>query len=42
VFDVLADGDLPDYANWSGYAAVHALNLQHVYAELEREDFASR
>ena len=42
VFDVLADGDLPDYANWSGYAAVHPLNLQHVYAELEREDFASR
>jgi len=42
VFEVLSDGDLPAYAGWVRYADGHALNIQHVYAELEKEDFATR
>ncbi len=42
VFDVLADGELPDYRDWVRYADAHLLNIQHVYSELEREDFRSR
>lgn len=42
VFDVLADGELPAYAGWVRYAEAHPLNIQHVYAELEKEDFATR
>lgn len=42
VFEVLADGELPRYARWSRYGEVQPLNIQHVYAELEKEDFAAR
>ena len=42
VFEVLGDGDLPAYAGWVRYAEVHSLNIQHVYAEMEKEDFATR
>ena len=42
VFEVLGDGDLPAYGGWVRYAEVHSLNIQHVYAELEKEDFATR
>lgn len=42
VFEVLADGDLPTFAGWVRYADTQLLNIQHVYAELEKEDFATR
>lgn len=42
VFEVLEDGDLPRYSGWVRYREAHLLNIQHVYAELEREDFAAR
>ena len=42
VFEVLADGDLPEYAGWTRYREAQPLNIQHVYAELEKEDFAAR
>ena len=42
VFEVLEDGDLPRYAGWVRYREAQPLNIQHVYAELEREDFAAR
>lgn len=42
VFEVLEDGDLPRYSGWVRYREVQPLNIQHVYAELEREDFAAR
>ncbi|MBU3694387.1 MAG: MBL fold metallo-hydrolase [Rhodocyclaceae bacterium] len=42
VFEVLADGELPRYAGWVRYGEAQPLNIQHVYAELEKEDFATR
>jgi len=42
VFEVLEDGDLPRYSGWVRYREVQPLNIQHVYAEFEREDFAAR
>lgn len=42
VFEVLSEGDLPAYFGWVRYADVQMLNIQHVYAELEKEDFATR
>jgi glyoxylase-like metal-dependent hydrolase (beta-lactamase superfamily II) len=42
VFEVLEDGDLPRYSGWVRYREAHPLNIQHVYAELEKEDFAAR
>lgn len=42
VFDVLADGELRDFAHWVRYSEAQPLNIQHVYAELEKEDFAAR
>jgi glyoxylase-like metal-dependent hydrolase (beta-lactamase superfamily II) len=42
VFDVLADGELPEYTGWTRYREAQPLNIQHVYAELEKEDFAAR
>lgn len=42
VFEVLEDGDLPRYSGWVRYREVQPLNIQHVYAELETEDFAAR
>lgn len=42
VFEVLADGEMPRYAGWVRYREAQPLNIQHVYAELEKEDFAAR
>ena len=42
VFEVLADGEMPAYAGWVRYREAQPLNIQHVYAELEKEDFAAR
>ncbi|HYA20528.1 MAG TPA: MBL fold metallo-hydrolase [Burkholderiales bacterium] len=37
--DVLKRADLPKYQNWGLYAEQHPLNVQHVYSELEKEEF---
>lgn len=42
VFELLANSDMPAYADWARYADTQPLNIQHVYAELEKEDFAAR
>jgi len=41
VIDLLQDPDmnLPRFEGWALYADTHPLNIQHVYAELEREEF---
>jgi len=42
VIDLLQDPkmDLPHYAGWALYGDMHPLNIQHVYTELEREEFS--
>lgn len=42
VLDLLKDPgmDLPQYAGWALYRDTHPLNIQHVYTELEREEFS--
>lgn len=42
VFEVLEDGEIPRYSRWVRYREAQPLNIQHVYAELEKEDFAAR
>jgi len=42
VFEVLADGEMPAYTGWVRYREAQPLNIQHVYAEMEKEDFAAR
>lgn len=36
--DVLHTSDLPRFKEWALYEPTHALNIQHVYRELEREE----
>lgn len=38
--ETLERAAMPDFATWEGYAARHARNVQHVYFELERAEFA--
>lgn len=33
--------DLPEFHDWQGYAERHPLNIQHVWYEIERNDFAT-
>jgi hypothetical protein len=33
---------MPRYAHWVRYRESQPLNIQHVYAELEKEDFSAR
>jgi len=42
VIDLLKDpaADLPGYQGWTLYPETHPLNIQHVYTELEREEFS--
>ncbi len=42
VIDLLQDPtmDLPQYAGWALYRDTHPLNIQHIYTELEREEFS--
>jgi glyoxylase-like metal-dependent hydrolase (beta-lactamase superfamily II) len=42
VIDLLKDpsADLPRYQGWALYPETHPLNIQHVYTELEREEFS--
>jgi glyoxylase-like metal-dependent hydrolase (beta-lactamase superfamily II) len=42
VFELLEDGEMPRYAHWVRYRESQPLNIQHVYAELEKEDFSAR
>lgn len=37
--EAIVFADLPGFAGWQGYAVRHGINVQHVYFELEREDF---
>jgi len=39
ILDLLQQADLPVYKKWALYSEQHALNVQHVYSELEREEF---
>lgn len=39
VLDLLKQDDLPAYRNWALYSEQHPLNVQHVYSELERQEF---
>ncbi|HMK13522.1 MAG TPA: MBL fold metallo-hydrolase, partial [Burkholderiales bacterium] len=39
ILDLLQQADLPTYKKWALYSEQHALNVQHVYSELEREEF---
>ena len=39
VLDLLQHADLPAYRKWALYSEQHPLNVQHVYSELEREEF---
>ncbi len=39
VFDAMRHTEMPAYRNWALYPATHLLNVQHVYSELEREEF---
>ena len=42
VIDLLKDpsADLPQYQSWALYPETHPLNIQHLYTELEREEFS--
>jgi quinoprotein relay system zinc metallohydrolase 1 len=42
VLDLLNDPnmDLPQFTGWALYRDTHPLNIQHVYTELEREEFS--
>jgi glyoxylase-like metal-dependent hydrolase (beta-lactamase superfamily II) len=37
--DTIAQAQLPAFASWSLYAVIHPQNVQHVYLQLENEDF---
>jgi hypothetical protein len=37
--DVAARADLPAFADWDGYATLHAQNANRAYLRLERESF---
>ncbi|HXZ96027.1 MAG TPA: MBL fold metallo-hydrolase [Burkholderiales bacterium] len=37
--DVLKQAELPVYKKWALYSEQHPLNVQHVYSELEKEEF---
>jgi len=37
--DTIAQAQLPAFASWSLYTVIHPQNVQHVYLQLENEDF---
>lgn len=39
--ETLRQIDLPEFHGWQGYAERHPLNIQHVWYEVERNDFAT-
>ena len=42
VDEAIAQADLPEFSSWQGYAERHGRNVQHVYFEIEREEFSGR